>query len=172
MEIKIGGRIDYMGLSYRADRISMHSEFGLKVEATPHVFIDGSVAMDGKLAPKRKPFDLEAAKAGAKLVTRDGRLARFLAHVPEAGEAHRVIAYIDGDDESLQFCENGYFRIGGAETTLDLFLAAETKTIYVNLYKNGRTGYGLACYWDAADEARDKADEDAIAVAVPVEIDA
>ena len=31
-----------------------------------------------------KPFDLEAAKAGAPIVTRDGRSAKFIAHVAEA----------------------------------------------------------------------------------------
>ena len=38
-----------------------------------------------------KPFNLEAAKAGAPLVTRDGRPAKFIAHVAEAHPSQRLL---------------------------------------------------------------------------------
>ena len=43
------------------------------------------------------PFNLEAAKKGANLVTRDGRKARFIAHVPEVEDGFRVVAMIEGN---------------------------------------------------------------------------
>ena len=43
-----------------------------------------------------KPFDLEAAKAGAPIVTRDGRPAKFIAHVAEAHPSQRLLVLIDG----------------------------------------------------------------------------
>ena len=52
-----------------------------------------------------KPFDLEAAKAGAPIVTRDGRPAKFIAHVAEVHPNHRLLVLIDGDVH-LKF-ENG-----------------------------------------------------------------
>ena len=42
-----------------------------------------------------KPFDLEAAKRGEPIVTRDGRQARFIAHVPDAPPAQRVVCITD-----------------------------------------------------------------------------
>ena len=45
-----------------------------------------------------KPFDLEAAKAGAPIVTRDGRPAKFIAHVAEAHPSQRLLVLIDGDE--------------------------------------------------------------------------
>lgn len=69
-----------------------------------------------------KPFDLEAAKRGEPIVTRDGRKARFVAHIPEAPDAHKVIAFIeDGLPET--FSSEGIFHIASGKTSLDLFMA-------------------------------------------------
>ena len=53
------------------------------------------------------PFNLEAAKKGAKLVTRDGRNAKFIAHVPEAAEDFRVISMTEGNNIITIHRENG-----------------------------------------------------------------
>lgn len=42
-----------------------------------------------------RPFNLEEAKAGHPLITRDGRPAKFVAHVPEAKDSQHVIVMID-----------------------------------------------------------------------------
>ncbi len=56
---------------------------------------------------KRVPFDLEKAKAGAKLVTRHGRSARFIAHVPDADPEHRVLALVGYDRFPSAYTQEG-----------------------------------------------------------------
>lgn len=70
-----------------------------------------------------RPFDLEAAKAGAPICTRDGRAARFIAHVPELDEAYRVIAHIEGAMWSNSFRESGTITHALGKTRVDLCMA-------------------------------------------------
>lgn len=71
-----------------------------------------------------RPFNLDAAKAGAPLVTRNGKPARFVAHVPEADEGYRLIVYIDGDGGVTDLCDSG--RVDDArDYGSDVFLADE-----------------------------------------------
>lgn len=44
----------------------------------------------------RTEFDLDAAKRGEPIITRDGRKAKFVAHEPEAIENNQVIFLIEG----------------------------------------------------------------------------
>ena len=83
-----------------------------------------------------KPFDLEAAKAGAPLVTRDGRPAKFIAHVAEAHQNQRLLVLIDGDIH-IRFEDGSYLGRGGrgGETNNDLFMAPVKRTVWVNLYE-------------------------------------
>ena len=131
------------------------------------IIIEGDVTFSGNvnaptLAPL--PFDLEAAKAGAPLVTRGGRKARFLAHVPEACQSAKLIAMIEGAATACCFHENG--RI----TTLfddkrDLFMAPKPKrTVWVNIYPSTNQ-------YETEAEAISMGDHRRIAT-VPVEIDA
>lgn len=128
--------------------------------------------MDNAKKPERIPFDLEAAKAGAPLVTRDGRKARFLAHVPEAKE-YPIAAYIEGSESLHTFKTNGAFGKGitDGENRRDLFMAPKPKrTVWVNIYGNRH-----AAIFDSEKEAREVynyARSAALAVAVPVEIEA
>lgn len=78
-------------------------------------------------AMKTKPFDLTAAINGAKLVTMDGREAKFIAYVPEADEPERVIALIDG--LVITFYEDGVRHKKLAKFGIDLFLAVQTHSI-------------------------------------------
>lgn len=44
-----------------------------------------------------KPFDLQKALAGAKVITRGGQTVTRIAHFPEAEErSSRVVALVDG----------------------------------------------------------------------------
>ena len=71
-----------------------------------------------------RPFNLDAAKAGAPLVTRNGKPARFVAHVPECAEGYRLIVYIDGDDGVTDLCDSG--RVDDRyQYPSDVFLAQE-----------------------------------------------
>ena len=71
-----------------------------------------------------RPFNLEAAKAGAPLVTRNGKPARFVAHIPECAEGFRLIVMIDGEDCVTDLCDSG--RVDDArDYGSDVFLADE-----------------------------------------------
>lgn len=100
-----------------------------------------------------KPFDLEAAKAGAPLVTRDGRPAKFIAHVAEAHTNQRLLALIDGDIH-IRFEDGSYLGPGGrgGETNNDLFMAPVKRTVWANVY-----GYGGAPWHNTEKDADDGA---------------
>jgi hypothetical protein len=108
-----------------------------------------------------KPFDLEAAKAGAKLVTRDGRLARFVAHLPECDRLYRVIVLIDGDAAATALADDG--RFCAHQDKQDLFMAPERLTRFVNLFPDG-----VAYWFDTEAEARAGLNARALKIAVPV----
>ena len=82
---------------------------------------------------KTKPFDLQAAMNGAKLVTRDGREAKFIAYVPEADDPDsRLLALIQG--EVYSFGDEGNY-IENEECRHDLFLAVQTGSINGHEYQ-------------------------------------
>lgn len=119
-----------------------------------------------------KPFNLEAAKSGAPIVTRDGREARFIAHVPEFDEEYRVIVQISDRQNAVSFCENGRLY-AGAEDKDDLFMKPQKRTKYVNLYEHDyRSGWSL---YSTEEEARKYTGQTLgvryHAIAVPVEIE-
>jgi hypothetical protein len=81
-----------------------------------------------------KPFDLDRAKAGDPLVTRDGKAAHFIAHVPELEPQYRVI-YRTSDAVSPTECdESGQFYGEDSESRHDLFMAPKTRTVYVQIF--------------------------------------
>ena len=83
-----------------------------------------------------KPFDLEAAKAGAPLVTRDGRPAKFIAHVAEAHPNQRLLVLVGG--AVCRHFEGGRCMLNpGDESPYDLFMAPVKRTVWVNLYEYG-----------------------------------
>lgn len=79
-----------------------------------------------------KPFDLEAAKRGEPIQTRDGQLVKFIAHVPEADESQRLVILID--NTVVGFYKKGT-HARDLETELDLFMAPRKRTVWVNLYR-------------------------------------
>jgi hypothetical protein len=82
---------------------------------------------------KLKPFDLEKALKGEKVVTRDGREASqfFLMKGNEYG--HNLVFQLDG--QARAFPEWG--KVG---TVDDLFMAPKERVVRVNLYRNGTYG--------------------------------
>lgn len=124
-----------------------------------------------------KPFDLEAAKRGEPLITRDGRKVTDFAHFPSKEGAYKVYAVIGGDTSS--FTEEGNeWNVDCSQTNLDLFMAPRKRTVYVNLWPGKMIGTGGGCggyHYDDKETARAAAFNtrgvDAFAVAVPVEIE-
>ncbi|WVR18316.1 hypothetical protein y223_00036 [Bordetella phage PY223] len=108
-----------------------------------------------------RPFDLEAAKRGEALVTRDGRRARFIAHVPECAEDRSVLCHIEGKTNASTFSPSGikYVRQFDGPSG-DLFMAPKPK----------RKAFANTHYYDTEAAARSYAGGASL-VAVPVEIE-
>lgn len=83
-----------------------------------------------------KPFDLEAALAGAKVVTRDGRKASEIVVFRTADTQYPVSTVIHGTIYSHSI-DGLYF--GRANSDLDLFIAPKTHYGWLNIYRNDKT---------------------------------
>lgn len=107
---------------------------------------------------KLKPFDLEKAKAGAKVVTRDGRQVRIICwdrmdtteHIVALVECHIDVKTVE---KVFTYTNRGeYWR--GEEHDLDLFMAPTTVERWVNVYKNeNENEYYNGRYYDSEQEA-------------------
>ena len=82
-------------------------------------------------APKSKKFDLEAAKAGKPVCTRDGRKARIICFDAKRKNGKRIIALIPSKDfigfeDLIDYPDNGNYY-GGHENDGDLMMLPEKK---------------------------------------------
>lgn len=122
-----------------------------------------------------KKFDLQAAKSGAPIVTRDGREAKFIAHVPEIDEDKRLLILINGDSHLTSYHETGvgpsFFK------GWDLFMKPQKRTVWVNIYKEQHaiTAVGPAIssrvYAREIDAKHAGTSEYCLAMAIAVEIE-
>lgn len=85
-----------------------------------------------------KPFDLEAAKRGEPIVTRDGRVVKFVAYVPEAVFPHRLVVLVDGF--IVRLYETGV-TYTNCDSESDLFMAPKKRTVWVNLYPDSHNSH-------------------------------
>ena len=109
-----------------------------------------------------KPFNLEEAKAGKPLVTRDGRDAKFIAYVAECDRAYCVLCHVDGDTFVGSYTDDGKRFADETKSCADLFMKTTRKTIYVDLYPNGEWIYHINGV---------NSSTRAFAIGVPVEIE-
>ena len=87
-----------------------------------------------------KPFDLEAAKRGEPIVTRDGRPAKFIAHVPEANAYYQVEALFSGLIST--YAVSGRAYPDKTPCDVDLFMAPRKRTVWVNVYPPEARNFG------------------------------
>ena len=91
-----------------------------------------------------KPFDLEAAKAGEPVCTRDGRKARIICFDRINGDYYKIVACVtafDGDFEEVLFYGiDGYIVDSQNPKDEDLMMLPEKKEGWVNVYKDGLLG--------------------------------
>ena len=115
---------------------------------------------------KLKPFDLEKAKAGAKVVTRDGRNVRIICWDLKY-DMYPIVALVmdkDGTEEEIETYTLDGEGVEGEKFPFDLFMAPTTVERWVNVYKNGYEGYCHGCYYDSEQEAlQHKGDDEYIA---------
>jgi hypothetical protein len=87
-----------------------------------------------------KPFNLEEALAGAKVITGGEKLVTDIAYLPSATDVYKVCAVIDGD--ILYFTADGHFRDKAHYFIRDLFMAPVKSEGWINIYKGGyKNGY-------------------------------
>ena len=87
---------------------------------------------------KLKPFDLEAAKAGKPVCTRDGRKARILCFNARCGKSPIIALIENGKNEEVhKFHKDGkLFGLDEDEESFkDLMMLPEKKEGWVNVYK-------------------------------------
>lgn len=74
-----------------------------------------------------KPFNLEAAKAGKPICTREGKAVKFIAHIPTAREGYQVIIFNSEREIPYLTDEQGKFAIDKTEDYWDVFMEGEKK---------------------------------------------
>lgn len=83
-----------------------------------------------------KPFNLEEAKAGKPVCTRDGRKARIICFDKKAGRP--IVVLVEGGDgngEYVIFCDDGgYYNCKEMPDGSDLMMLPEKKEGWVNIY--------------------------------------
>ena len=116
-----------------------------------------------------KPFDIQKAKAGKPVCTRDGRKARIICFDAKKIDEKNIIAlvpskYCPGFEDLIAYPNNGnYYR--GHESDGDLMMLPEKKEMWINIYKsttNYIPGGSLYDTEEAAKAGADMADDDYI----------
>lgn len=84
-----------------------------------------------------KPFNLELAKQGHPVCTRDGRPARIVCFDrigDKISEPYPILALVDigEQEEVIAYHEDGRQTLG--ETSYDLFMASKKKIGWINIY--------------------------------------
>ena len=92
-----------------------------------------------------RPFNLEEAKAGKPVCTRDGRKARIICfdrRLFYKNVSYPILALVessDGEDDVCGYNEKGKVLIeDGAECKDDLMMLPEKKEGWVNVYQGGK----------------------------------
>ena len=109
-----------------------------------------------------KPFDLNSAKAGKPVCTRDGRKARIICFDRINGDYYKIVACVtafDGDFEEVLFYGiDGYIVDSQNPKDEDLMMPTEKKEGWVNVYK-GIDGVTFSKYpYTSKDEAIKESD--------------
>ena len=84
-----------------------------------------------------KPFNLEAAKAGKPVCTRDGRKARIICFDRKFyhdGYNYPIVAMVNDNELVHAYTQDGLL-VGNMEGELDLMMLPERKEGWVNVYK-------------------------------------
>lgn len=89
---------------------------------------------------KTKPFDIDKAKAGNPVCTRDLRPARIICYDQKVGLGNEYLTVLvsdaDGYEMAYTYRKDGTFMGAGEQHRLDLQLATVKKTGWVNLYRD------------------------------------
>lgn len=103
-----------------------------------------------------KPFNLEEAKAGAPLITRDGQKARLICSDRKNDSDLCLVVLIENPYEEwiYKYNENGCYLSNKEEYDLDLFMAPVKKECWINLFEGVQMGQHTEI-WAAEEEAKE-----------------
>ena len=98
--------------------------------------VDTNYSNSEKIEKSLKPFDLQKAREGKPVCTRDGRKARIICFDRENEQP--IVALIEkNEEESIDtFFNNGHSVSKTNEAAGDLMMLPEKKEVWVNVYKN------------------------------------
>jgi len=110
-----------------------------------------------------KPFDLEAAKAGKPVCTRDGRKARIICFNAKTLCDYPIIALVENADNSIyeaaySFSDKGEYLRGNIRN-IDLVMPLEEHEGWVNIYRNAGI-VSARCIYNTREEAMESAEEE------------
>ena len=109
-----------------------------------------------------KPFDLEAAKAGKTVCTRDGRKARIICFDRKSETPITVlVTEINGIEAVYSYPNNGIWDSPENTNGCDLMMLPEKKEMWINIYRGVIRLVPGAHLYDTEEEAKDavKGDE-------------
>lgn len=104
---------------------------------------------------KLKPFDLEAAKLGKPVCTRDGRKARIICFDANGSNSQQIIALItdeNGFESSYSFTNEGRWT-KEVESVHDLMMLTKKKEGWVNIDKGGSGKITVSSPYSTKEEA-------------------
>ena len=106
-----------------------------------------------------KPFDLEAAKAGKPVCTRDGRKARIICFDKKEGAPIVALVEVEKNGRVFEgitlYLINGHIIREDIESKHDLMMLPEKKEGWVNLIGSNHNPHILDVVWDTKEEALD-----------------
>lgn len=103
-----------------------------------------------------KPFDLQKAREGKPVCTRDGRKARIICFDLK-NEDNTIVAAVGNDRFENLFCytKNGELT-NGVESDKDLMMLPERRRGWVNVYKLKESTFGyITAYFDTEEKAKE-----------------
>lgn len=129
----------YVEVKQNKENMEESAELKLFADRTSNV---NEVYMEKRLCNRLKPFNLEAAKAGKPVCTRDGRKARIICFDSKRKDGKNIIALIPskeypGFEDLVAYPNNGNYH-GGHENDGDLMMLPEKKEGWVNIYNRNR----------------------------------
>ena len=130
--------IDYLTRKIRY-LVYKTNDYDRATEEIMNLFIpsDTEHSSSEKIGKNLKPFDLETAKAGKPVCTRDGRKARIICFDLK-NEEYPIVAAIGNDSSETLLCYtiNGEIVKGNYKSDKDLMMLPEKKEGYANIYRS------------------------------------
>ena len=99
-----------------------------------------------------RPFDLEAAKAGKPVYTRDGRKVRIICFDVKCDKPIVALIYDYNKETVLQYLENGRFFVDQIDK-YDLMMLPQKKEGWVNIYGEEKERYCSNVIYSSKEEA-------------------